>query len=331
MLCVRNKGYLNLFLDVNLDAKLMRQVGFITLCFSAEYSKQDPWKRHSKLEIFPYLQNNNEVLAAFWNFTESQNDWITTLDEDSTTSLGNLCQCSANLMIKSVFSSCSEETYCVGLKRSHLNSFQERCLALNFRCACCYGCLGSWLMPEPAHHHQTSCSPYLATVELCPSWQDPVPISHAVIWAPSSHFSLDFTASSLSWMTQGNNKRCGTYRIEKSQILTQWRNQGEPRLSSGQQTALYGYYKAAGNEWPGEKRHTVRTDKKKRWEKERRSGREERKKEKDTQHLNRNKRNVSHKTWMKGHAELGVHTRKPRATEDMQMEKITAVWYTGAF
>lgn len=46
-------------------------------------------------------------------------------------------------------------------------------------------------------------------------------------------------------------KGCGTYRIEKSQILTQWRSQGELRLSSGQQTALYGYYKAAGNEWPG--------------------------------------------------------------------------------
>lgn len=26
-----------------------------------------------------------------------------------------------------------------------------------------------------------SCSPYWATVELWPSWQDPVPISHAVI------------------------------------------------------------------------------------------------------------------------------------------------------
>lgn len=44
--------------------------------------------------------------------------------------------------------------------------------------------------------------------------------------------------------------------------------------------------------------------------------------EKDIQHLNRNKRNVSHKSWMKRHAELQVHTRKPRATENMQMEKI---------
>lgn len=34
---------------------------------------------------------------------------------------------------------------------------------------------------------------------------------------------------------------------------------------------------------------------------------------------------------MKRHAELQVHTRKPRATEDMQMEKITATWHTGAF
>lgn len=33
---------------------------------------------------------------------------------------------------------------------------------------------------------------------------------------------------------------------------------------------------------------------------------------------------------MKRHAELQVHTRKPGA-KDMQMEKITATWHTGAF
>lgn len=52
---------------------------------------------------------------------------------------------------------------------------------------------------------------------------------------------------------------------------------------------------------------------------------------KDTPHLNRHKRNVSHKSWMKWHADLWVHTRKPRAIEDMWMEKITAMWHTGAF
>lgn len=195
-------------------------------------------------------------------------------------------------------------------------------------------CLMPWMSGELAYGWTwspspvMSCSPYLATVELCPSWQRcpsvmlsselPLPICH---WILLPHLSGGWHRV----ITKG----WGTYREEKSQILTQWRNRGEPRLSSGQQTALYGYYKAAGNEWPGEKQHTVRTDKKQRWERQRKSGREE--KEKDTRHLNRNKRNVSHKSWMKGHAELWAHTRKPRATEDMQMEKITAMWHTGAF
>lgn len=73
-------------------------------------------------------------------------------------------------------------------------------------------CLMLWMFGELAHGWTWPPSPevlltLLGTVELCPSWQDPVPISQAVIWAPSSHFSLDFTTPSLGWMTQGNNKR----------------------------------------------------------------------------------------------------------------------------
>lgn len=186
-----------------------------------------------------------------------------TEDEDSTTSLGNLCQCSVNVMIKSIFSSCSEETSCVGLKKTHLSSFKEWCLALSFRCAWCSGCLGSWPMAKPGHHHQRSCSPYL---EL---WNCALP---GKILCPSVTLSSELPLPTFPWILPPHlsaewhrviTKGCGTYRIEKSQILTQWRNQGELRLSSGQQTALYGYYKAAGNEWPGEKRHTVRIDKRK--------------------------------------------------------------------
>lgn len=179
---------------------------------------------------------------------------------------------------KKYFSSCSEETSYVGLKRSHLSSFQEWCLAFNFRSACCYGCLGSWLMAEPGHHHQI-CPAH--TTWLLQNYALPGKSLH-----PSVMLSPDLPLPICHWILLPHllaewhrviTKGCGTYRIEKSQILTQWRNQGEPRLSSGQQTALYGYYKAAGNEWPGEKQHTVRTDKKKWWEKERRSGGEERK------------------------------------------------------
>lgn len=188
---------------------------------------------------------------------------------------------------------------------------------------------GELVLAGPGHHHQTCPAHLIGLLWNCGL--------HGKILCPSVMLSFEFPLPICYWILLPHlsaewhrviTKGCGTSRIEKSQILTQWRNQGEPRLSSGQQTALYGYYKAEGNEWPGEKRHTVRTGREKRWEKKR--GVEE-KKEKDTQHLNRNKRNVWHRSWMKRHAGLWVPTRKPRATEDMQMEKITAMWHTGAF
>lgn len=250
---------------------------------------------------------------------------IMTKGKDSTTSLGNLCQCSVNLMIKSIFSSCSEETWNRGIlcwiEKISSQFFPGMMPGIKPQM-----CLLPWMFGELAHgwtwspSPDMSCSPFWATGELCPSVmlssELPLPICH---WILLPHLSAEWHRV----ITKG----CGTFRIEKSQILTQWRNQGEPRLSSGQQTALYGYYKAAGNEWPGEKQHTVRTDKKKRWEREE----EWKRRKKDAQHLNRNKRNVSRQSWMKGHAELWAHTRKPRATEDMQMEKTTAMWHIGAF
>lgn len=256
----------------------------------------------------------------------SRQGLIMTEDEDSTTSLGNLCQCSVNLMIKSIFSSCSEETSCVGLKRIHLSSFQEWSLALSFRCACCYGCLGSGLMAEPGHHHQMphltwNCGTLPGKI-LCPSVmlssELPLPIFP---WILLPHLLADWH--------RVITKCCGTYRIEKKARYSH--SEGiRGSWDSPQVSRLHFMDTIRQQEMSGQEKNGTR------WGQTRKNGERERegveeKKEKDTQHLNRNKRNVSHKSWMKGHAELWVHTRKPRATEDMQTEKISAMWYTRAF
>lgn len=64
MFSVKNKGYLNFFLEADLDAEFVRKVDFITLFLSAEYSKMDPQKRHTKMDIFPFSKITMKYLQV---------------------------------------------------------------------------------------------------------------------------------------------------------------------------------------------------------------------------------------------------------------------------